>query len=246
MKLIEGKKILITGGSRGIGAGIVRACAENGAQVAFTYSNNKDSADKILSELPGSGHMVVPMQMEDDTSIQSAVDQVLGQFGVLDGVVNNAGITKDQLLLRMAAEDFDKVYRVNLRGSFLCSKYCLKPMLRNKGGSFVHITSVVGQTGNPGQTNYTATKAGLEAFSKSLALEIASRGIRSNCVSPGFIQTDMTEKLTEDQKKKMADQIPQGTIGTPQDVANAVLFLLSDLSKYITGQTINVNGGLHM
>lgn len=246
MKLLEGKKILITGGSRGIGAGIVQACAEQGAQVAFTYSSNKESAEKILKDLPGSGHTIAEMKMESEESIQSAVNTVLEKFKNIDGVVNNAGMTKDQLVLRMSANDFDHVYQVNLRGSFLCSKFCLKPMLKSRAGSFVHITSVVGQTGNPGQTNYTAMKAGLEAFSKSLAQEIASRGIRSNCVAPGFIQTDMTDKLPEDQKAALTSQIPLGAIGTPRDVANAVLFLLSDLSKYITGQTINVNGGLYM
>ncbi len=246
MKLLEGKKILVTGGSRGIGAGIVEACAEHGAQVAFTYSNNRDLSEKILKNLPGNGHMVTEMKMESNESVQSAIDEVLEKFKNLDGVVNNAGITKDQLVLRMSTEDFDKVYEVNLRGGFLCSKYCLKAMLKARAGSFVHITSVVAQTGNAGQTNYSATKAGLEAFSKSLAHEIASRGIRSNCVAPGFIQTDMTDKLTEEQKTALATQIPQGTIGSPKDVANAVIFLLSDLSKYITGQTINVNGGLYM
>lgn len=245
-KLLDGKKILVTGGSRGIGAGIANLCADHGAQVAFTYSSNKDSATKLLEDLPGKNHMMVEMKMQDEASIQKGVQEVLTSFSNLDGLVNNAGITNDQLILRMSAEDFDKVYEVNLRGSFLCSKYVLKPMLKARAGSIVNITSIVGQSGNAGQANYTATKAGLEAYSKSLALEVASRGIRSNCVAPGFIMTDMTEKLTEDQKAAFSAQIPLAKIGTPHDVACAVVFLLSDLSKYITGQTINVDGGLRM
>ncbi len=244
--MLTNKKILITGGGRGIGSGLVKMCAEHGARVAFTYSASLESAQKLLKELPGEGHFCVEMKLQEEASVQKAVQEVLEKMGTIDGLVNNAGITNDQLILRMTSADFDKVYEVNLRGSFLCSKFILKPMLKARSGSIIHITSVVGQTGNTGQANYTATKAGLEGFSKSLAHEVASRGIRSNCVSPGFINTDMTDQLSEDQKMALSAQIPMGSTGTPQDVAGAVVFLLSDLSKYITGQTINVNGGLYM
>lgn len=243
--LLKDQKILVTGGSRGIGAGIVKELAVLGASVAFTYSSNKESAEKILKELPGN-HLIVPMNMQDEKSIEQGVAQVLEKFGTVDGLVNNAGITKDQLILRMSVEDFDSVYQVNLRGAFYCSKLVLKPMLKARKGSLVHISSVVGHSGNPGQTNYTAMKAGLEGFSRSLALELSSRNIRSNCVAPGFIESDMTHALTEDQKKSLQERIPLGRIGTAQDVSNAVSFLLSDKSSYITGQTIHVNGGLFL
>jgi 3-oxoacyl-[acyl-carrier protein] reductase len=243
--LLKDQKILVTGGSRGIGAGIVKELAVLGASVAFTYSSNKESAEKILKELPGN-HLIVPMNMQDEESIEQGVAQVLEKFGTVDGLVNNAGITKDQLILRMSVEDFDSVYQVNLRGAFYCSKLVLKPMLKARKGSLVHISSVVGHSGNPGQTNYTAMKAGLEGFSRSLALELSSRNIRSNCVAPGFIESDMTHALTEDQKKSLQERIPLGRIGTAQDVSNAVSFLLSDKSSYITGQTIHVNGGLFL
>lgn len=242
---LAGQKILVTGGSRGIGAGIVRELANSGAQVAFTYSSNQSAAEKILSELKGE-HFIVPMNMEDQKSIESGVSQVLEKFGSLDGLVNNAGITHDQLILRMSPEDFDKVYGVNLRGAFFCTKLCLKPMLKARKGSIVHISSVVGHTGNPGQTNYTAMKAGLEGFSRSLALELSSRNIRSNCVAPGFIESDMTHALTDAQKEQLLERIPLGRIGTAQDVANCVSFLLSDVSSYMTGQTLHVNGGMYL
>lgn len=242
---LAGQKILVTGGSRGIGAGIVRELARAGAQVAFTFSSNQSAAEKILSELKGE-HFIVAMNMEDPKSIETAVSQVLEKFGSLDGLVNNAGITHDQLILRMSPEDFDKVYNVNLRGAFYCTKLCLKPMLKARKGSIVHISSVVGHTGNPGQTNYTATKAGIEGFSRSLALELSSRNIRSNCVAPGFIESDMTHALTDAQKTQLIERIPLGRIGTAQDVANSVSFLLSDAASYMTGQTLHVNGGMYL
>lgn len=242
---LEGLKILVTGGSRGIGAGIVQQLAQSGATVAFTYSSNKESAEKILGSLKGN-HFIVQMNMEDEKSIEAGVAQVLEKFGSLDGLVNNAGITHDQLILRMSVEDFDKVYQVNLRGAFFCTKLCLKPMLKARKGSIIHISSVVGHTGNPGQTNYTAMKAGLEGFSRSIALELSSRNIRSNCVAPGFIESDMTHSLTEEQKKLLLERIPLGRIGTAQDVAHCVEFLLSDKSNYVTGQTLHVNGGMYL
>lgn len=244
---LNGQKILVTGGSRGIGAGIVSHLAELGAHVAFTYSSNQASAEKVLSGLKNPGnHMMVQMDVSDEKSMTDAIAKVLEKFQGLDGLVNNAGITKDQLILRMSLEDFDKVYEVNMRGTFYCTKLVLKPMMKARKGSVVNISSVVGHTGNPGQTNYTATKAGVEGFSRSLALELSSRNIRSNCVAPGFIESDMTQELTEEQKEKMFSKIPLGKIGSAKDVANAVAFLLSDDSSYITGHTLHVNGGLYM
>jgi 3-oxoacyl-[acyl-carrier protein] reductase len=243
---LKGLHILVTGGSRGIGAAIARRAAREGARVAITYNSNRDSAEKVLKEFSGEGHIVVNMNVADEDSVKKAFAEVLTHFATLDGLVNNAGITKDQLLLRMKAEDFDSVIQTNLRGTFLCTREAVKIMLKARKGALVHITSVVGEMGNPGQANYCASKGGVESLSKSVALEVSSRKIRSNCVAPGFIATDMTQALTDDQKKAMSDRIPLGSIGEPEDVASAVCFLLSDDSKYITGQTLSVNGGLYI
>jgi 3-oxoacyl-[acyl-carrier protein] reductase len=240
------QKVFVTGGSRGIGASIVRTLAERGAQVAFTFSSREDAAKKLLSELPGSGHFCVQMNTADEASVEAAISQTLEKFGSIDGVVNNAGITKDTLLLRMKAEDFDSVIQTNLRGTFLVTKAFLKSMIKARKGSIVNITSVIGQTGNAGQANYAASKAGIEAFSRSVALEVASRGIRINCIAPGFIGTEMTDVLSEDQKKAILSQIPMERIADPSEIATVVSFLLSDDSKYITGHTLSVNGGMFM
>lgn len=242
---LTGKRVLVTGGSRGIGAAIVRVLAEKGCQVAFSFVSQEDSAQKVLKSLPGSGHFHFRMNLADESSITEGTDLVIKKWGQIDGVVNNAGVTRDQLLLRMKTEDFDAVLNTNLRGTFLVTKAMLKPMLKARKGSLVHITSIIGQTGNPGQANYAASKGGLIAFSKSVALEVASRGIRSNCVAPGFISTEMTSALNEEQKKALMDKIPMERIAEPEEVAYAVAFLLGDESTYITGHTINVNGGLY-
>jgi 3-oxoacyl-[acyl-carrier protein] reductase len=241
-----GKKILVTGGSRGIGASIVKTLASKGARVAFTYSSNEDAAKSVFDNLSGSGHFMLKMDVSQGTSVDQGIEAVLAHFGELDGVVNNAGITKDQLLLRMKAEDFDAVINTNLKGTFLVTKAAIKPMLKTRKGSIVNITSVIGLTGNAGQANYAASKGGVEAFSKSVALEVASRGLRVNCVAPGFIKTEMTDALSEDQKKAIVAEIPMERIAEPEEVAQAVAFLLSDESKYITGHTLSVNGGLFM
>ena len=241
-----GKTIMVTGASRGIGSAIASHLASLGAQVAITYTSKPDLAMQVSAGLPGSGHLVVPLDLNDESSIQGAFDATLEKFGRLDGLVNNAGLTHDQLLLRMKAEDFDKVVQSNLRGTFLCTRIASKIMIKARQGSIVHVTSVIGQTGNAGQANYAASKAGIEALSKSVALELASRNIRSNCVAPGFIESDMTHALNDAQRKSILDRVPLGKIGTGKDVALAVAFLLSDDSQYITGQTINVNGGLYM
>jgi 3-oxoacyl-[acyl-carrier protein] reductase len=246
VKRLENLKIFVTGGSRGIGAGIVKKLALEGAQVGFSYTTKPDLAEKVLAELAGSGHFSIKMDVSDEASVQSGFKQALEKLGRIDGLVNNAGITKDQLLLRMKTEEFDQVMNTNLRGTYLCTKEATRPMLKARKGSLVHITSVVGQMGQAGQANYAASKAGIEAFSKSVALELASRSIRSNCVAPGFIETDMTAALSPAQREAISKGIPLQSIGKTEDVAAAVCFLLSDESIYVTGQTIGVNGGLFM
>lgn len=244
--MLQGKKVLVTGGSRGIGAGIARVLANEGARVALTYSSSEAQAKDVLTSLKGEGHMMVHMQVADEASVEKAFSEVLAQFGGLDGLVNNAGITKDQLLLRMKAEDFDAVMDVNLKGTFLCTRIAIKHMMKARSGSIVNITSVIGQMGNPGQANYAASKAGTEGFSKSIAQEVGSRKIRVNCVAPGFIVTDMTDKLTDAQKDAILSKVPLQDLGTTDDISHAVAFLLSDKSRYITGHTLSVNGGLYM
>jgi 3-oxoacyl-[acyl-carrier protein] reductase len=246
MKSLQGKKIIVTGGSRGIGASIVQLLASEGAVVCFTFSSREDAAANVAKSLPGEGHFYLKLDVGSEDSVQNAVEQISAKWPEIDGLVNNAGITKDQLLLRMKADDFDSVVNTNLRGTFLMTKALTKIMMKARKGSIVNITSVIGLTGNAGQANYAASKAGVVGFSKSVALEIASRNVRVNCVAPGFISTEMTDVLGEDTKKKILAQIPMGSIGEGTDVAQAVRFLLSDESKYITGQTMSVNGGMFM
>jgi 3-oxoacyl-[acyl-carrier protein] reductase len=240
-------KVFVTGGSRGIGKEIVKTLAEKGYQVAFTYSQNKDAAHDILKSLSGSGHACYHMDLKNEESIQSTIEQMLKDFnGEIDGLVNNAGITKDNLLLRMKTEDFDSVINTNLRGTFLVTRAVLKTMLKARKGSVVNITSVIGQTGNEGQANYAASKAGVEALTKSVAKEVASRNIRLNCIAPGFIETEMTGQLTDAQKADILTKIPLKRIGSSIDVAKAVAYLLSDDSNFITGHTLSINGGMFM
>lgn len=246
MKSLQGKKIIVTGGSRGIGASIVRLLAEEGAQVCFTFSSREDAAAEVAKSLPGEGHFYLKLDVASEESVSQAIEQISQKWSEIDGLVNNAGITKDQLLLRMKPEDFDAVIKTNLRGTFLMTKALTKIMMKARKGSIVNITSVIGQTGNAGQANYAASKAGTEAFSKSVAQEIASRNVRVNCVAPGFIATEMTHVLNEETKAKILANIPMNAIGEGTDVAYAVRFLLSEESKYITGHTMSVNGGLFM
>lgn len=246
LSTLNGKNIIVTGGSRGIGAAIVKHLAELGARVAFTYSSRQDLAESVLKSLPGDGHFIQAMDLSNPTSIDEAMKTMVKTLGSIDGLVNNAGITKDQILLMMKLEDFEAVINTNLRGTFLVTKSVLKPMLKAQRGSIVTVTSVIGQTGNGGQANYAASKAGLEAFSKSVAQEVASRQIRLNCVAPGFIATEMTDILNDQQKASIQEKIPLKQIGSALDVAQAVAYLLSDNAKYITGHTLNVNGGLFM
>lgn len=245
------KKIVVTGGSRGIGAAIVKYLAELGAQVAFSYSTNEQKAQELLAEISQkspnkSYHLCYQLDVSSPESVEKFSQNVLETWGNVDAVVNNAGITKDQLILRMKLEDFEKVIDTNLTSAFTMTKAFSKTMLKARSGSFVNISSVIGSTGQAGQSNYAASKAGLEGFTKSIALEFASRGIRANCVAPGYIKSDMTEALPEEQIKSFYEKIPLGRAGEAMEVAQAVAFLLSDSASYITGQTLHVNGGMFL
>lgn len=245
MKL-NNKKILVTGGSRGIGAAIAKDLAAQGAQVYLTYSSNKEAAQKVLESLSGQGHHMGPLDLASESSIEACVQQVSQWSSELFGIVNNAGITKDGLFMRMKADDFDKVISTNLRGVFLLTKGLVRGLIKNRSGSIVNVSSVIGAMGNAGQTNYAASKGGLEAFSRSLALEIAERNVRVNSIAPGFIDTEMTATLTEDQKNKILNRIPMARLAKPDEVAKVVSFLMSDDASYVTGQVIHVNGGLYL
>lgn len=243
---LTGKNIFITGASRGIGAGIALKCAELGARVALTYSSSEAQAKSVLASLPGSGHLMFKMNVTSKEEVDSVSAQVIEAFGDIHGLVNNAGITKDQLLLRMKDEDFDAVLKANLYGPFYVCKAFAKNMLKTRKASVVNISSVIGSSGNAGQANYAASKAGIEGLTRSLALELASRNVRFNAVAPGYINSDMTAALAENQLKFFSEKIPLGRAGEAHEVAHTVAFLLSDLSSYITGQTIHVNGGLYL
>lgn len=246
MKLLEGKVAIITGASRGIGSGIAKIFAQQGATVAFTYSSSAESALALENELIALGGKAKGYQSNaaDFNEAQKLVDDVIAEFGTVDILINNAGITKDNLLMRMSEEDFDKVIEINLKSVFNMTKAVQKIMLKNRKGSIVNMSSVVGVKGNAGQANYAASKAGMIGFTKSIALELGSRNIRCNAIAPGFIETEMTAKLNEDVVQGWRDAIPLKRGGTPEDVANACLFLASDLSSYVTGQVLNVDGGM--
>lgn len=246
MKLLENKTAIITGATRGIGRGIAIEFAKHGANVAFTYNSSVDAANALESELTSFGVKAKGYQSnaaEFDAAQELAAD-VLKEFGTIDVLINNAGITKDNLLMRISEEDFDKVIEVNLKSVFNLTKAVIRPMMKQRGGSIINMSSVVGLKGNAGQTNYAASKAGIVGFSKSVALELGSRNIRSNVIAPGFIETEMTAKLDETVVQGWRDSIPLKRGGTPEDIANACLFLASDMSTYITGQTLSVDGGM--
>jgi len=243
---LTGKKIFVSGGSRGIGSAIVKHLAELGASVCFTYSTNETAAAELAKTLPGTGHFFLKLDISNTENVEQVTSEIISRWGNIDGVVNNAGITKDQLLLRMKPEDFTSVIQTNLTGSFLITKAFSKVMLKARAGSFVNISSVIGSMGNAGQANYAASKGGLEAFTRSIALEFASRGIRANCVAPGYIKSDMTAALSEEQLKAFNEKIPLSRPGEGHEVASAVAFLLSDAASYITGQTLHVNGGMYL
>ncbi|XLS27491.1 3-oxoacyl-[acyl-carrier-protein] reductase [Flavobacteriaceae bacterium M23B6Z8] len=246
MKLLEGKTAIITGASRGIGKGIALAFAAQGANVAFTYSSSVDAANELEKELAEAGIKAKGYQSDaaNFEQAQQLVADVVSDFGGLDILINNAGITKDNLLMRISEADFDKVIEVNLKSVFNMTKAVQRTMLKQRHGSIINMSSVVGVKGNAGQTNYAASKAGILGFTKSVALELGSRNIRCNAIAPGFIETEMTAKLDEDTVQGWRDGIPLKRGGTPEDVANACVFLASDMSSYITGQTLNVDGGM--
>ena len=246
MKLLEGKVAIITGASRGIGRGIATVFAQHGAHVAFTYSSSVEAAQVLEKELnalgtKAKGYKSNAASFEES---QKLVDQVVEDFGTVDVLINNAGITKDNLLMRITEEDFDKVIEVNLKSVFNMTKAVQRTMLKQRKGSIINMSSVVGVKGNAGQSNYAASKAGIIGFSKSIALELGSRNIRSNVIAPGFIETEMTAKLPEDVIKEWRQGIPLKRVGTAEDVANVCLFLATDLSAYVTGQVIHVDGGM--
>jgi len=246
MKLLDNKIVLVTGGTRGIGLGIVRAMAEAGAHVAFTYLNSEEKAKAIENELTDKG-IKAKAYRSDAGNYQEAealINSVTADFGTLHVLVNNAGITRDTLLLRMSEEQWDEVIQANLKSVFNLTKHALRVMLKNKEGSIINITSVVGIRGNAGQSNYAASKAGIIGFTKSVALEYGSKNIRCNAIAPGFIETEMTGKLPEETIKAWRESIPMKRGGTPEDVAQACLFFASDMSRYITGQCLNVCGGM--
>ena len=247
MKLLEGKNAIITGGSRGIGKGIAKVFAQHGANVAFTYNSSAESANALADELSKLGVKAKAYQSNAASfkEAEQLIKDVTEDFGAIDILVNNAGITKDNLLMRMSEEDFDKVIEVNLKSIFNMTKAVQRTMLKQRKGSIINMSSVVGVTGNAGQANYAASKAGIIGFSKSMAQELGSRNIRTNVIAPGFIETEMTQKLDEKVVDGWRQAIPLKRGGSPEDIANACVFLGSDLSAYVTGQVLHVDGGMH-
>jgi 3-oxoacyl-[acyl-carrier protein] reductase len=246
MSQLQNKNIIITGATRGIGRGIALKMALEGANIAFTYSSSTEAAISLETELKTFGIKAKGYQSDaaDFTAAQDMVSEVLKEFGSVDVLINNAGITKDNLLMRMNEDDFDQVMQVNLKSVFNMTKAVIKPMMSQRKGSIINMSSVVGVKGNAGQANYAASKAGIIGFTKSVALELGSRNIRCNAIAPGFIETEMTAVLDENTVNEWRKAIPLKRGGTPLDVANACVFFASDLSAYITGQTLNVDGGM--
>lgn len=245
-KLLSGKTALITGASKGIGKGIAEKLAMYGAHVAFTYLSSVEKGLALEQELQKYGTKVKGYKSDasDLKAAEALINDVVADFGGLDIVVNNAGITRDGLLMRMSEENFNDVIRTNLNSVFNITKSCQRQMLKQRSGSIINMSSVVGLKGNAGQANYAASKAGIIGFTKSIALELGSRNIRCNAIAPGFIETEMTAVLNEETVKQWRDAIPLKRGGTPDDIANCVVFLASDLSSYITGQVIQVDGGM--
>lgn len=246
MKLLQGKTAIITGGSRGIGQGIVEVFARQGARIAFTYSSSEDAAKALIEKLADTG-VKIKAYKSDAASYedsQQLITEVLEDFGTIDILINNAGITKDNLLMRMGEEDFDRVLEVNLKSVFNMTKAVQRTMLKQRSGSIINMSSVVGVKGNAGQSNYAASKAGIIGFTKSIALELGSRNIRCNAIAPGFIETEMTGKLDEKTVAEWRNAIPLKRGGTSEDIANACVFLASDMAAYITGQVLQVDGGM--
>ncbi|NBR83357.1 MAG: 3-oxoacyl-[acyl-carrier-protein] reductase [Flavobacteriia bacterium] len=246
MGLLAGKKTLVTGASKGIGRSIALKFAKEGADVAFTYLSSVEQAQALEEELAAFGGQVLAVRSDasDFEAAQGLIAESLKAFGTLDVLVNNAGITKDNLLMRMSEEDFDRVLKVNLNSIFNTTKAVIRPMMKQKAGSIINISSVVGVKGNAGQANYAASKAGIIGFTKSTALELGSRNIRCNALAPGFIETEMTDRLDEATVQGWRDGIPMKRGGSPDEVADACVFLASDMSTYISGQVLNVCGAM--
>ena len=246
--LLDGKIALVTGGSRGIGRAIALRLAEEGAKVAINYAGNQTAAEEVkaIIEQHGGTAMIIQTDVSDSTAAAEMVARVHEELGGLDILVNNAGITRDTLLVRMKDEDFDAVINTNLKGIYACTKAAAKFMTKQRSGRIVNLSSVVGEIGNVGQTNYAAAKAGVIGFSKAAAKEFAARHVTVNVVAPGFIDTDMTAVLKDSIREKLIEGIPLGALGKPEHVADAVLFLVSDAASYITGQVLNVDGGMVM
>jgi 3-oxoacyl-[acyl-carrier protein] reductase len=244
--LLEGKNVIITGASRGIGRGVATVFAKNGANIAFTYLSSAAKAKSLENELACFGVKAKGYKSDASNFIaaQELSKSVIEDFGSIDVLVNNAGITKDSLLMRMTENDFNLVMQINMNSVFNMTKAVIKTMMKAKKGSIINMSSVVGVKGNAGQTNYSASKAGIIGFTKSTALELGSRNIRCNAIAPGFIETEMTESLEDDAINNWRNQIPLKRVGDPEDIANVSMFLASDLSSYITGQVINVCGGM--
>ena len=247
MKL-QGKTALVTGASRGIGREIALELARQGANVAVNYSGSEAKANEVVDQIKELGREAFAIQcnVSDNEAVQSMVKETIERFGNLDILVNNAGITRDNLLMRMKENEWDDVININLKGVFLCTKAVTRQMMKQRSGRIINIASIVGVSGNPGQANYVAAKAGVIGLTKTTAKELASRGITVNAIAPGFISTDMTDELPEETKEVMLKQIPLAQFGKPEDIAKVAAFLASEDSKYMTGQTLNVDGGMVM
>lgn len=246
--MLSGKAALVTGASRGIGREIALELARNGVNVAVNYSGSKEKAQAVAEEIRALGQesIVIQANVAEEESVKDMVKQTIEAFGSLDILVNNAGITRDNLLMRMKEEDFDAVIQTNLKGVFLCTKAVTRQMMKQKAGRIINVASIVGVSGNPGQANYVAAKAGVIGLTKTAAKELAARNVLVNAVAPGFITTDMTDEMTDEQKQAMQSMIPLGKPGKPEDVSRVVRFLASEDSNYITGQTIHIDGGMVM
>lgn len=248
MGKLNGKAALVTGASRGIGAEIAKQLAKEGARVAVNYSGSQSKAEEVVNEIIAAGGQAFAIQasVSDAENVTEMVKQTIEQFGSVDILVNNAGITRDNLLMRMKESEWDDVIDTNLKGVFLCTKAVTRQMMKQRAGKIINIASIVGVSGNAGQANYVAAKAGVIGLTKTTAKELASRHINVNAIAPGFITTEMTDELSDVVKNQMLTQIPLSKLGNPQDVAKAVVFLASDDASYITGQTLHVDGGMVM
>ena len=246
MSRLSGQRALVTGASRGIGRAVALRLASEGASVALNYNSGREEAEAVAAEIAAAGGSAVTLQgnVADAGQAEALVDAAAAALGGLDILVNNAGITRDNLLMRLSEDDWDAVVDTNLKGAFLCTKAAIRPMLRQRSGRIVNMSSVVALTGNPGQANYTAAKAGLIGFTRTVAREVASRGITVNAIAPGFIATQMVDSIPEDLQAQIRERIPLGAFGTPEDVAGCVAFLVSADAAYITGQVLSIDGGL--